>query len=205
MAQQAPVAPPASIVSAAKPKSPPKAAAQKAAPATGTRFVIGLEEPIDINAVNVQELKGVNRLLIDLPRVGVSLPDQPPANAPVGVVKSFQHMAPAPGKMRIVVDVTGPVVFEKAMEKAPDGKSDRLVVSIVAASEMTAAADDTPTAPVVHPPAPKRAVPPKKRASGPKPIIVIDPGHGGHDSGARKYGTVEKDVVLSFSLKLREC
>jgi N-acetylmuramoyl-L-alanine amidase len=56
----------------------------------------------------------------------------------------------------------------------------------------------------VIPPAPKRAVPPKKRASGPKPVIVIDPGHGGHDSGARKYGTVEKDVVLSFSLKLRE-
>jgi N-acetylmuramoyl-L-alanine amidase len=56
----------------------------------------------------------------------------------------------------------------------------------------------------VHPPAPKRAIPPKKRATGPKPVIVIDPGHGGHDSGARKYGTVEKDVVLSFSLKLRE-
>ena len=37
-----------------------------------------------------------------------------------------------------------------------------------------------------------------------KPIIVIDPGHGGHDSGAMKYGTVEKQVVLAFSLKLRE-
>ena len=35
-------------------------------------------------------------------------------------------------------------------------------------------------------------------------IIVLDPGHGGHDSGAQKYGTVEKEVVLAFSLKLRE-
>jgi N-acetylmuramoyl-L-alanine amidase len=37
-----------------------------------------------------------------------------------------------------------------------------------------------------------------------KPIIVIDPGHGGHDSGAMKHGTVEKDVVLEFSKVLRE-
>ena len=37
-----------------------------------------------------------------------------------------------------------------------------------------------------------------------KPVIVIDPGHGGKDSGAMKYGTVEKDVVLKFSLVLRD-
>ena len=32
-----------------------------------------------------------------------------------------------------------------------------------------------------------------------KPIIVIDPGHGGHDSGAMKNGAVEKDITLAFS------
>jgi N-acetylmuramoyl-L-alanine amidase len=31
-----------------------------------------------------------------------------------------------------------------------------------------------------------------------KPVIVIDPGHGGHDSGAMKNGAVEKDIVLAF-------
>jgi N-acetylmuramoyl-L-alanine amidase len=57
----------------------------------------------------------------------------------------------------------------------------------------------------VQPPVPKPAVRPKARAAAScKPIIVIDPGHGGEDSGARKFGTVEKNVVLSFSLKLRE-
>src|SRR5262249_29148566 len=80
----------------------------------------------------------------------------------------------------------------------------RLVVDIVAASEVTAVADARAGS-VPPPPAPRPAVSPKKRAAtGPKQIIVIDPGHGGHDSGARKYGTVEKDVVLSLSLKLRE-
>jgi N-acetylmuramoyl-L-alanine amidase len=103
----------------------------------------------------------------------------------VGVVKSFQHISPAPGKMRIVIDLTGPVLFEKKpIEKAPDGKGHMLVVEIVAAE--------------IKPPAPTLAVRSTKR------VIVIDPGHGGHDSGARKFGTVEKDVVLSFSLKLRE-
>ena len=37
-----------------------------------------------------------------------------------------------------------------------------------------------------------------------KQTIVIDPGHGGHDSGATKFGTVEKEVVLAFALKLKQ-
>jgi N-acetylmuramoyl-L-alanine amidase len=37
-----------------------------------------------------------------------------------------------------------------------------------------------------------------------KPLIVIDPGHGGYDSGAEKNGTVEKDVVLAFGKSLRD-
>lgn len=36
-------------------------------------------------------------------------------------------------------------------------------------------------------------------------IILIDPGHGGIDGGAKsKIGTVEKDINLEISLKLRE-
>ena len=37
-----------------------------------------------------------------------------------------------------------------------------------------------------------------------KPVIVLDPGHGGDDTGAEKNGTVEKNVVLAFSLMLRD-
>ena len=36
-------------------------------------------------------------------------------------------------------------------------------------------------------------------------IILIDPGHGGVDGGAEsKRGTVEKNINLSISLKLRD-
>jgi N-acetylmuramoyl-L-alanine amidase len=57
----------------------------------------------------------------------------------------------------------------------------------------------------VQPPMPRPAIPPnvlEKRRS--KQVIVIDPGHGGDDTGAEKNGAVEKDVVLAFSLKLRD-
>jgi N-acetylmuramoyl-L-alanine amidase len=38
-----------------------------------------------------------------------------------------------------------------------------------------------------------------------KPLVVIDPGHGGIDSGAETAdGIREKDIVLAFSLRLQE-
>jgi len=39
--------------------------------------------------------------------------------------------------------------------------------------------------------------------AGRKKIIVIDPGHGGHDSGAMANGLREKDVNLKVALKLK--
>ncbi len=46
--------------------------------------------------------------------------------------------------------------------------------------------------------------PPPPVIRGRKPIIVIDPGHGGKDPGAiGKMGTREKDVTLRYSLALK--
>jgi len=82
---------------------------------------------------------------------------------------------------------------------------------------------------VTPPPAPKQATPAPATAAVPKPAeqtkpvaqapkpvpaqgvtfcdgrIVIDPGHGGHDTGAiGKDGLLEKDVVLDIGLRLRD-
>jgi N-acetylmuramoyl-L-alanine amidase len=201
-AQQAPTQPPA--VSARAPDSPAPAAAGT----TRTRFIIGIERPVEFK---VSALANPNRVLIDLPQVKLELP-RLPGDTPVGVVKSFQYGSTAPGRMRIVIDVTGPVVIERSvLEKSADGKSDSLVLDIVAASEAAAAPAEVRTAGRgrgtvgVQPPMPAPAVPRQKRAAAScKPVIVIDPGHGGEDWGAKKWNTAEKDVVLSFSLKFRD-
>jgi len=178
---------------------------------TRTRFIVGLERQVDFE---VSALTNPNRVSIDLPQMKVELPNLP-GDAPVGLIKSFRHGLSAPGKARIVIDVTGPVVVEKAaIEKSADGKTSMLVLDIIAAPESTAAAEARATiragalglgAAGLQPPVPKPAVPPQVRAAGSyKPVIVIDPGHGGDDAGATKFGTVEKNVVLSFALRLRD-
>jgi N-acetylmuramoyl-L-alanine amidase len=176
-----------------------------------TRFIIGLERAVDFQ---VFALTNPNRVFVDLPDVKLQLPAAP-TEAPVGLVKSFRGGLSAPGKARVVIDVTGPVVIERStIEK--DGKGARLVLEMASAELAQADAQDgrSPlpiSAPFglgaagLQPPVPKPALSPRARAQAIyRPVIVIDPGHGGDDTGATRHGTVEKDVVLAFSLKLRD-
>jgi N-acetylmuramoyl-L-alanine amidase len=179
-----------------------------------TRFIIGLERPVDFQ---VFSLTNPNRVFVDLPDVRLQLPPHPGETA-VGLVKSFRGGLSAPGKARVVIDVVGPVIVEKAaVEKGRDGKTPRLVLEIVPAQSvvdarlanarralMQAGAAALGAA-GLQPPIPRPAVPPQVQDQRKyKPTIVIDPGHGGDDTGAQRNGTVEKNVVLAFSLKLRE-
>jgi N-acetylmuramoyl-L-alanine amidase len=177
-----------------------------------TRFVIGLEKSAEFH---VFALTSPNRVIVELPDVKMQLPVHG-GDAPVGLVRSFRGGLSAPGKSRIVIDVTAPVVVEGAsIEKAKDGRSHRLVLDIVPVDALTKSAEGTRRplktsasalgAIGVQPPLPKAAQRPDRKAANEyKPLIVIDPGHGGQDSGAIKWGTVEKDVVLAFSKALRE-
>ncbi|MCI4665200.1 MAG: N-acetylmuramoyl-L-alanine amidase [Neomegalonema sp.] len=51
--------------------------------------------------------------------------------------------------------------------------------------------------------APRPAPSPRRRPTAPPLIIVIDPGHGGHDSGARFGRLFEKHIVLRVAQDLR--
>src|SRR5512145_1293400 len=62
----------------------PETEAPAAAETTRTRFIIGVERPVDFK---ISALSNPNRVLIDLPQVKLELPS-PPGNTPVGVVKS---------------------------------------------------------------------------------------------------------------------
>ena len=184
-----------------------------------TRFVIGLDRQV---SYQVSVLNAPNRVYVELPEVGMQLPNVPEGQS-IGVVRGVRGGLSAPGKNRVVIDVSAPVVVESAtLEKGRDGKSHRLILDIVPVEDKAArkplkaaafglgAGGVTPPAPApvaaaVQPPLPKPAITPKARAAKTyKPLIVIDPGHGGHDSGATKHGAVEKDVVLAFSKVLRD-
>lgn len=177
-----------------------------------TRFIVGLERAA---VYQVKAVTTPNRVLIDIWDTKLQLPGDVGAN-PVGIVSSFRAGLSGKGKSRIIIDVTEPVVVENTrIEKTPNGKGQRLVLDIVPTSAL---ATPAPTAKKqfkaapfalgaagLMPPMPQPAMRPEERAAKAfKPIIVIDPGHGGHDSGAMKYGTVEKEVVLAFSKVLRD-
>ncbi|MGQ0674006.1 MAG: N-acetylmuramoyl-L-alanine amidase [Hyphomicrobium sp.] len=200
-------------------------AAPKPARATGvqplvgdgvrTRFVIGLEKSVTFQ---VFSLSNPNRVVVELPEIRLQLPQIPEGHA-VGLVKSIQSGLAAPGKTRIVIEVTQPVVVETAtVEKAKDGKPPMLALQIVPVDTGSGQANSAERKPLkgqppfalggaglVQPPMARPAKRPDlKLKNSYKPIIVLDPGHGGHDTGAQKNGAVEKEVVLAFAKVLRE-
>ena len=176
-----------------------------------TRFVIALGKE---TTFQVSSLSSPNRVVVDLPDVPVGLPNQPGAE-PVGLVKAFRGGLAAPGRLRIVIDVTSPVIVERAAIENTKGPqaAPRLVLEIVPVDQAKPGAVKAFTNAKLggvglaglQPPLPKPALRPREQAARTfKPTIVLDPGHGGHDSGAQRNGAIEKDVVLAFSLILRD-
>ena len=187
----------------------PKPIPAVAPPVARTRFVVGLDHKVEYH---VFSLANPNRVVVELPDVKLQLPAQS-ENATVGLVRSFRGGLAAPGKNRIVIDVTQPVVVESAKLEKDAAGNYRLALDILPMEAALKAGTKKGMTPAplglgavgLQPPTPKRAESPKMRAAKAfRPIIVLDPGHGGMDSGAAKYGTVEKDVVLAFAHVLRE-
>ncbi|MCL4765293.1 MAG: N-acetylmuramoyl-L-alanine amidase [Hyphomicrobiaceae bacterium] len=180
----------------------PNAAAELAP----TRFVVALESAVEFEVLS---LSNPNRVIVELPEVRMRLPAVADDSA-TGLVKSFRGGLSAPGRSRIVIEVRAPVIVERsAIEKT--GRSHRLVLDLVPAasgkppSQAQAQTQAKASQLRVQPPLPRPAMRPEEiAAKAYKPVIVIDPGHGGDDSGAIKNGIVEKDAVLAFSLALRD-
>jgi N-acetylmuramoyl-L-alanine amidase len=137
------------------------------------------------------------------------LPAVPPGGH--GLIKRLRAGATNPNHTSIVVEVTDPVVIERAaVTPATKSRPARLEVILAPLDEGNRFAGTIGTTGQAHlglvqPPVPEpattAAVKPRPTY---RPLVVIDPGHGGHDSGAQKYGVNEKDVVLAFSIVLRD-
>jgi N-acetylmuramoyl-L-alanine amidase len=72
-------------------------------------------------------------------------------------------------------------------------------VAVAPQAAVTPPAAVTPQAAAAPKPLPKPAAPPDAR-----PVVVIDPGHGGIDNGTQSGDETEKDLVLGFGMALRD-
>ncbi|MGA8691136.1 MAG: N-acetylmuramoyl-L-alanine amidase [Methyloceanibacter sp.] len=167
-----------------------------------TRFIADLSKKVE---VSVFALGDPYRVIVDLPEVSFQMPPGLGTERR-GLVTGYRFGLFAPGKSRIVIDVSGPFLVDKAfvLEPRPDQPA-RLVVDLVPTDRATFLAKlregakshaSEASAPQADPP----AKPPNA-----KPVVVLDPGHGGVDPGTSSAsGTTEKDVVLAFAKTLKQ-
>lgn len=167
-----------------------------------TRFIADLSKKVE---VKVFALGDPYRVIVDAADVSFQMPDGI-GNEQRGLVKAFRFGLFAPGKSRIVLDIGGPFLIDRSFVLgARDDQPARLVIDLVPTDEKTFLAKQreqrSKTQEEAKVPIPLAASAP----SGEKPIVVLDPGHGGVDSGAKSAnGVLEKDVVLAFAKRLRQ-
>ncbi len=163
-----------------------------------TRFVMDLDHKVDIATFTLAD---PYRVVLDLPQVTFALPAKAGAQGR-GLIKEFRYGLIMEGGSRIVLDTKGPVRVDRAfVMAAADGQPARLVIDLAATDRDNFMRN---MALQSHPArAPKQvAVQPD---SDPRPVVVIDPGHGGIDTGTHGLdGTYEKDIVLTFAGALRD-
>ncbi len=171
-----------------------------------TRFVVDLDRHLDFH---VFALADPYRVVIDMPQTEFRL-DETAGETGRGLVSAYRFGRFAPGKSRIVLDVTGPVEVDRAFALEPqDDQPARLVVDLVDTDResMLAAINGPPdTGEATSQPDPHAhtAVPPGGGQAAETIAVVLDPGHGGIDPGAvSRSGVREKDVVLEFAQQLR--
>ncbi|MBE0529870.1 MAG: N-acetylmuramoyl-L-alanine amidase [Rhodospirillales bacterium] len=171
------------------------------------------------------------RLVIDLPEIGWRLPSRPLPSG-IGLFGKIRYGLFKPGTTRVVVDLAAPTDIAAAryltggaeapfrlvvdlVESTPegflrtvrDGRREVLPEAAVAEADplpATAAAVTAPSTKVAaaYPFVPSPRRPGKVR---PKPLIVLDPGHGGADPGAiSPGGTYEKHITLSAAREFRQ-
>ena len=194
--------------------------ARLAGDAKQTRFILDLDQSITFRAF---ALADPYRVVVDIPQVNFALAAGT-GNAGRGLIKAFRYGLVMPGGSRIVFDLTGPAKVAKSyVLDAANGQPPRLVLEFEEVDRTTfvqsLAAENRPqlrpaiadandaVVPATVPAEPPKELP--KELSKPtmvdsRPLIIIDPGHGGVDNGTQASGESEKNLVLAFGLALRD-
>jgi N-acetylmuramoyl-L-alanine amidase len=169
--------------------------------AARTRFIVDLSRTIDFTAFTLAD---PYRVVVDLPQVLFHLSPKA-GDAGRGLVKAFRFGLVMPGGSRLVIDLAQPARIDKAFVlDAIDGQPARLVLDLTPVDRdsflRNLAVESRPRRP---------AEPPKKsdaaKPADARPLVMLDPGHGGLDNGTTTAGgETEKAIVLDFALLLRD-
>jgi N-acetylmuramoyl-L-alanine amidase len=172
------------------------------------KLTFELSSPIEAHAFSMVD---PDRIIIDVPEVNFQI-DPAWGRAAQGrslgqIVKSFRFGLFGPGKSRIVIDLAAPARITRIATQAIAKGADpvRLQIELTrceaAAFRQAAQEGQQAAAPAQEATTPANLLAP---ASGP-PTIVLDPGHGGVDSGAiGPGGAVEKTLVFQFTSELAQ-
>ncbi|QIP00341.1 N-acetylmuramoyl-L-alanine amidase [Bradyrhizobium symbiodeficiens] len=191
---------------------PVASAARLAGDGKQTRFILDLDQTVTFRAVTLAD---PYRVVVDVPQVNFQLPAGAGSGGR-GLVKAFRYGLVMPGGSRIVFDLTGPArIANSYVLEAANGQPARLVLELEEVDRTafvqslapehrpelrpTIAEAQPATAPATA--APDTAA--QQKADG-RPVVVIDPGHGGIDNGTQSSGESEKNLVLAFGLALRD-
>lgn len=164
-----------------------------------TRLALTISGPVDASAFM---LEGPDRVVVELGDLNLQLPAGAGTRG-LGAVAAFRAGAVASGRSRLVVDLAHPALVHRlaVLDEAPGplrlvldlARTDRDAFRRAAAEPGTL---DPPTTGSVTKTGP---------AGDARPLVAVDAGHGGPDSGAvATNGALEKDIVLAFAQALRE-
>jgi N-acetylmuramoyl-L-alanine amidase len=168
-----------------------------------TTITIDLSQPVDAKSFVLDQ---PDRLVIDLPAINFQLAPEAGRKA-VGLVKAWRFGLFAAGRSRLVIDLAQPATASRIRTDIVPGPATRLTIELKRTdraqfTRLARGATEALTAPVASAASANGTTTP--RAGDVRPIVVLDPGHGGPDVGATGIGnTYEKDVVFGFAKELK--
>lgn len=180
-------------------------AGRVAGDANSTRLYFDLDRKIEYKSFLMEEPR---RVVIDVPSVLFRF-ENPDDLEPRGLVSFLRYGTIGGGRSRIVISLSGPAAISAiSMQKIEPSGRYRLLLDLTSVSaeefrqsvesqrELLGKSGETAVK--------GDRVRPVEKKEG-HFVIVIDPGHGGIDGGAKgANGTQEKDVTLEIAKKLAE-
>lgn len=170
-----------------------------------TRIVLHFDQPVSPGWFL---LRGPYRLVVDMPETVFAI--DPDTTKPHGIVSIVRYGNFDRNHSRLIIGSDNPFIVERLEVMRDDGGTGhRLVVDLASAS---AQAFDALLADRAGLQRANQATSKGDRVAQKPPVasdrqftVVLDPGHGGIDGGARGVsGTEEKTITLAFALELKK-